>query len=595
MSEQQQRPIADYALIGDTRTAALISSHGSIDWMCMPAFDGEPVFGRLIAGPDSGCFSITIDGVQESHRSYRERSAIVDTAVRSATGAGRLTDAMVMDVKGALLPQLVLIRTVRCDEGTLHARVLFDPRRGLPGVPPRAGKRAGTLVCDWGSLAIGLQSFPELDLQVGREAVTEIKAGSSVWVVMTLADRSPVVSVPSERVDALVDATARWWREWVAETDYEGPYEEQVLRSLITLQLLTFAPSGAPVAAPTTSLPEVIGGERNWDYRYSWPRDASIGLAAFLGLGKPDLAHSYMHWLLHASRLTRPRLQVLYTLFGKTQGKEEEVAGVPGYRGSLPVRVGNAASTQHQLDVYGWVVEAGWLLTKAGRDLHAETWRALAGFADFAADHWHEPDAGIWEVRGSTEHFVHSKLMAWLCLDRALKIAERRRTRASRKTRWAKQRELLAGEIRAHGFDDGRGAYVRSFGSKVHDAALLILPVLGFDEDLARVEGTIAAIRRDLDAGGGLLYRYRRLEDGVSGTEGAFLPCSFWLVQALARTGRREEALRLFGDLLELSNDVGLFAEEIDPATKEHLGNFPQAFTHATLVQAALSLGKDDN
>lgn len=441
MSEQQQRPIADYALIGDTRTAALISSHGSIDWMCMPAFDGEPVFGRLIAGPDSGCFSITIDGVQESHRSYRERSAIVDTAVRSATGAGRLTDAMVMDVKGALLPQLVLIRTVRCDEGTLHARVLFDPRRGLPGVPPRAGKRAGTLVCDWGSLAIGLQSFP----------LTEIKAGSSVWVVMTLADRSPVVSVPSERVDALVDATARWWREWVAETDYEGPYEEQVLRSLITLQLLTFAPSGAPVAAPTTSLPEVIGGERNWDYRYSWPRDASIGLAAFLGLGKPDLAHSYMHWLLHASRLTRPRLQVLYTLFGKTQGKEEEVAGVPGYRGSLPVRVGNAASTQHQLDVYGWVVEAGWLLTKAGRELHAETWRALAGFADFAADHWHEPDAGIWEVRGSTEHFVHSKLMAWLCLDRALKIAERRRTRASRKTRWAKQRELLAGEIRAHG------------------------------------------------------------------------------------------------------------------------------------------------
>lgn len=591
VAEEPERPIADYALIGDTRTGALISSDGSIDWMCVPCFDGEPVFGRLVGGPKSGSFSISIAGIREARRAYKGHSAIIETMVRTDTGAGQSTDTMVVDVEGALLPQQVLIRTVRCDEGTLHARVLFEPKLGLPGTTPRVGKRARVLVCEWGSIAIGLHTWPDLGLQPGTEVTTEIPAGSSLTMVMTLAHRSPVVFVPSERADALVGETARWWRDWLAETDYKGPFPEHVLRSLITLQLLTFAPSGAPVAAPTTSLPEVIGGDSNWDYRYSWTRDASNGLAAFLGLGKPDLAHSYMHWLLHASRLTRPRLKVLYTLYGKPGEMEREVAGVPGYRGSLPVRVGNAASSQHQLDIYGWVVDAAWLLTKEGRELHAETWRAVAGFADFAAKHWREPDAGIWEVRDETEHFVHSKLMAWLCLDRALRIAETRPTRGSRKKSWMTQRDLLAGEIRARGFDDRAQTYVRSFGSRELDAALLILPVLEFEDDPARVEGTVAAIRRELDAGEGLLYRYRKEDDDQR--EGAFLPCCFWAVQALARTGRRDEAEELFGRLLGLANDVGLFAEEIDPNSKEHLGNFPQAFTHATLLQAALSLSED--
>ncbi|HEV3473377.1 MAG TPA: glycoside hydrolase family 15 protein, partial [Actinomycetota bacterium] len=316
---------------------------------------------------------------------------------------------------------------------------------------------------------------------------------------------------------------------------------------------------------------------------------ASIGLAAFLALGKPELAHSYMHWLLHASRLTRPRLRVLYSLFGKPGRKEQEVPGVPGYRHSLPVRVGNAAASQHQLDIYGWVVDAAWLLTKAGRTLHAETWRAVSGFADFAADHWRDRDAGIWEVREQPQHFVHSKMMAWLCLDRALRISETRPTRASRKNRWATERELVAEEIRTRGFDDDVGTYVRNFGSKELDAALLILPVLEFEPDPARVAGTIQAIRQALDAGDDLLYRYRPATDS---REGAFLPCAFWAVQALARTHRRDEATDLFERLLGLANDVGLFGEEIDPISKEHLGNFPQAFTHATLIQAALSLSE---
>jgi GH15 family glucan-1,4-alpha-glucosidase len=589
-------PISDYALIGDTRTAALVSSAGSIDWMCVPTFDREPVFGSLVGGVESGSFAFSVDGLQESQRSYRNDSAVLETHVESETGSGRRTDGMVIDVSGRLLPQMLLVRQIHCEHGTLTVRVKFDPRLGLPGREPRASKRAEVLVCEWGSIAIGLQTSPELDIAPGTEAIIELSSGSSATLVMTLSDRAPIVFVSPERALELLEDTDGWWRNWVASTSYEGPFPESVLRSLITLQLLTFAPSGAPVAAPTTSLPEVMGGSLNWDYRFSWPRDASIGLGAFLKLGKDALAHSYMHWLLHASRLKRPRLQVLYTLFGKPSPKEREINGVSGYRGSLPVRVGNAASTQHQLDVYGWVLDAAWLLTKEGRHLHGELWRALSGFADFAAKHWKEPDAGIWERRGEPQQYVHSKLMAWLCLDRALRISSTRRTRARRLQRWENERKALADEITQQGFDSSRSTYVRSFGSKDTDAALLILPILEFESDPSRLMGTIAAIREELDAGDGLLYRYIPESDDLAGREGAFLPCSFWLVQALARSGQKEEAEHLFENLLSMANDVGLYAEEMDPLSKESLGNFPQAFTHATLIQAALSLadGEDE-
>lgn len=594
MSTSLDPPVADYALIGDTRTAALVSSSGSIDWMCVPNFDGQPVFGRLVGGPQSGAFAVGIDGLDESRRSYRKDSAVLETIVRAETGSGRRTDGMVVEVSGRLLPQLILVRRIECEQGSLRVRVKFDPKLGLPGRAARSSRRAGALVCEWGSIAIGLQSSPELRLEAGKETAVDVRAGSALNLVMTLSDRAPVVLVPPEGAGALIEDTDRWWQEWVGSTSYEGPFPDFVLRSLITLQLLTFAPSGAPVAAPTTSLPEVIGGTRNWDYRYSWPRDASIGLGAFLGLGKHELAHSYMHWLLHASRLKRPRLQVLYTLYGKTSPKEREIEGVLGYRRSLPVRVGNAASTQHQLDVYGWVLDAAWLLTQAGRHLHGEFWRALSGFADFAAKHWREPDAGIWERRGDPEHHVHSKLMAWLCLDRALRISATQRTRKARKMRWRTERDQLATEIRERGFDAARSRYVRRYGSKDTDAALLILPVLEFEDDPARVRGTIGAIREELGASDGLIYRYVPESDGLGGREGAFLPCSFWLVQALARSGQREEAVQLFEQLLGFANDVSLFAEEMDPDSKEQLGNFPQAFTHATLIQAALSLSPQE-
>jgi GH15 family glucan-1,4-alpha-glucosidase len=358
------------------------------------------------------------------------------------------------------------------------------------------------------------------------------------------------------------------------------------------LQLLTYSPSGAPVAAPTTSLPERIGGDRNWDYRYAWPRDASIGVAAFLAADQPREARAFLGWLLHASRLDRPRLPVLFPLDGRPGPPESELSGWPGYAGSQPVRIGNGAASQHQLDGYGWVVDAAWLLTDAGHPLYGETWRAVAGFADRVAATWTKPDAGIWEQRAAPTHHVHSKLMAWLALDRATRIATARGDNYHRRSQhWADACDALAGDIRTRGFNDARGTYTASYGSTDLDAALLILPLLEFEPaSSARVRGTVDAIGQELSAGGPLLYRYPPGSDGLAGGEGAFLPCSFWLVRALALTGRREAAEALLEDLLALGGPLGLFGEEMDPETGEHLGNYPQALTHAALVSAALAL-----
>jgi GH15 family glucan-1,4-alpha-glucosidase len=584
--------IEDYGLLGDTRTAALVSSDGSVDWMCVPRFDGQPVFGCLVGGPEAGSFRLApARPATVVARRYRPDSASLETTWLTDRGRLTLTEGMVADVSGRLLPSTMLVRRLTAPDGPVEAIIEFDPRLGESRRRPRLDRRGAVLVCSWPATALTLGTTPVVKVEPGLPAAVSVTPEQPFTAVVSVADREPLVHIdPNSAWEVLGEDELRW-QAWCDGLDQALPHRDSVIRSLLTLQLLTYSPSGAPVAAPTTSLPEVLGGVRNWDYRYAWPRDASIGISAFLRVGKQDEARAFMAWLLSATRLDRPRLPVLLTLYGKHPGREHDLVDWPGYSTSTPVRVGNAAANQHQLDGYGWVLEAAWLLTEAGHHLYSETWRTMSGLADTVADRWQEADAGIWEVRADTAHHVHSKLMAWLALDRALRISVHHRTTARRIRRWSAERAALREEIERLGFDTERGTYSRSYGSHDIDAALLILPQLGFEPGASsRTRGTIDAIRRDLDAGAPLLYRYPPGHDGLPGTEGAFLPCSFWLVEALARSGRADEAHALFRDLLALASPVGLYAEEIDPRTRHHLGNFPQALTHAALVQAALAL-----
>jgi GH15 family glucan-1,4-alpha-glucosidase len=467
----------------------------------------------------------------------------------------------------------------------------FDPRFGIERRGPGVRAPRAALVCVDRGVALSLTADRDLEIRPGRVVEFTLEPGRPLTVVLAASHRTPLVHVaPEAGWRALMEDDARW-RRWSAQIDFGGPFAAAVERSLITLRLLVYSPSGAPVAAPTTSLPEQLGGARNWDYRYAWPRDASIGIGAFLGAGLDEQARAFLYWLLHASRLDRPRLPALLTLHGRPVPAEEEVAGWPGYANSRPVRFGNGARDQHQLDNYGWVLDAMWLVERGGHRLYGETWRAAMALAGYVADRWRQPDAGLWEVRGAPAHYVHSKLMAWLALDRALRIADRHRTPAARHARWTRERDAIAADVVAKGFDHERGTFVRAYGRRDLDAALLVLPLLGLEPPGSpRVLGTVDAVRRELRAGGPLLYRYTPGDDGLVGDEGAFLPCSFWLAQALAATGAVDDAIELMDQLLGLAGPLGLFAEEADATTGELLGNYPQAFTHAALVQAALAI-----
>ena len=592
--------IGDYGLIGDTRTAALVGTSGSIDWLCLPRFDGDPVFARLLAGEDGGCFVMSPvapagEGVELAElveRRYVPGTPILVTTWNVGGVRVTATDGMITDVAGTLLPAPCVVRRVEVQRGSARVRVVLDPRFGDARVRPRRRPAAGGVTFVHGGKALWFATDAGPGGPVGSEIEVEVdvEPGRPLTAVLTAADRQPLTYVaPARAWDALQVDGCRWKR-WCDDIDYDGPHAEVVRRSLLTLALLTYSPSGAPVAAPTTSLPEDVGGSRNWDYRYAWPRDASIGIGAFLSVGLVDHSRAFLYWLLHASRLDRPRLPPVLTVHG-TPAPAERAVPWAGFAGSRPVRFGNGARTQHQLDNYGWVVDAMWLLVRAGHGLYRETWRAGAALADEVARRWRDPDAGIWEERGEPAHHVHSKVMAWLALDRALRIAETHRTSPARCRRWQAERDAIAEDVAAHGFDPERCTYVRAYGRDDVDAALLVLPIVGMEPaGSERVAGTIDAIRSELGAGGPLLHRYPPGTDGLEGTEGAFLPCSFWLVQALAATGDVDAAHALFDELVALGGPLGLFPEEVDPASRSMLGNYPQALTHAALVQAALAI-----
>jgi GH15 family glucan-1,4-alpha-glucosidase len=586
-------PIGDYGLIGDTRTAALVAPDGALDWWCLPRFDSPPVFGRLVGGDDAGSFETgPAEPAVLTRRCYREATATLETRWSVDGGELTLTDSMIAEVSGRLLPTTTLVRRVEARGRPIRAALRISPRFGAARTPAaRISARSGALVIEDPQVALAVLTDAPVALTADETIPFGVTPATPVTIVVGASERGPLVFVPPSAAFAEAERDERGWRRWAHGITAPQESRDAVVRSLLTLQLLTYSPSGAPVAAPTTSLPERLGGERNWDYRYAWPRDASIGIGAFLAAGKDREARAFLAWLLHASRLARPRLPALFTLDGRPGPAERELEGWPGYADSRPVRVGNGAAEQHQLDGYGWVIDAAWLLTDAGHRLDTETWRVMRGFANHVAARWDRPDAGIWERRDAPRHHVHSKLMAWLALDRAARIADRRGGRAARRAPvWRSVRDAVAADVHRNGYDKELGAYTAAYGSNDLDAAVLLLPILGIEPDGSpRVAGTVDAIRARLGAGGPLLYRYVG-DDGLPGREGAFLPCSFWLVQALARLGRREEAWRLFDELVVLGGPLGLYAEELDPGTREHLGNFPQALTHAALLQAAAAL-----
>jgi GH15 family glucan-1,4-alpha-glucosidase len=579
-------PIEDYAILGDTRTSALVSSSGSIDWLCFPRPESEPLFGRLVGGDRGGAFTVAVPGARLADRRYVEGTAVVRTRRRLGPAEVTTTEGMVLDARGTLSPQALLVRRIDCSGGEATIRVCFDPRVGWSGHPVVARRRHGALLGGRGRFAFALTASGGAAIRPGEELLVALRDGDRFVLSLALSDGAPAVLVdPDEAVRRLAE-TAGWWRSWWSDLEVGPIAEDAVRRSLLTLRLLTYAPSGAPVAAPTTSLPEIPGGDANWDYRFAWVRDAGLGIGAFVGCGRLEEAGAFLSWMLHAGRLTRPRLHVAYDVLGRTSTtRERELSDLPGYEGARPVRVGNEAVDQFQLDVYGWMIDAAATFADAGGELVRETRRSMWGHADVLAERWAEPDHGIWELRGGRRHYVHSKAMAWTGLDRAIRLAGRFRVRERRLGRWAAERDRIHRDLRERGFDERRGSYVQHYGGEDLDAATLLLGVYGVERpDDPRMLGTIDAVRRELGAGGPLVYRF------APRGEGAFLPCSFWLAQALAAAGRRDEAADVFTSACGLATPLGLFAEEMEPGSRRHLGNVPQALTHAALVHAALAL-----
>jgi GH15 family glucan-1,4-alpha-glucosidase len=587
-------PVEGYALIGDTHTAALAGRNGSIDWLCLPRFDSGACFAALLGGEEHGFWRIApAGGADRVARRYRGETLVLETEFHTGDGVVRLVDCMPRRSDHASV-----VRVVEGVSGRVSIRmdlvIRFDYGWVVPWMSRAGDHLHGIAGPDSVCLATTAQTRGEnlrtiAEFTVGR--------GEKVPFVLSWHPHFAEGGCGGDAAQA-VAATEAWWRQWSGRCGYQGPWRNAVVRSLVTLKALSYEPTGGIVAAATTSLPEDLGGARNWDYRYCWLRDAAFTLDALVRAGYGEEARAWRDWLLRVVAGDPAQLQIMYGPAGERRLTELELGWLPGYEGSRPVRTGNAASAQVQLDVYGEVMDALHQARLAGMAPDPAAWALQRVLAEHVQEHWTEPDEGIWEVRSGRRQFTHSKVMAWVAIDRAVQAVERFGLDGPVE-RWRKLRSQMHAEICQRAVDPARGCFVRAYGSAELDAGLLLLPLVGFlppgDE---RVVRTLQAVQDEL-CEDGFVRRYRADDegatDGLPGGEGAFLACSFWLVDNLAMAGRREEAERLFERLLDLRNDVGLLAEEYDPSRRRLVGNFPQAFSHVGLINSAFNLAAADS
>jgi GH15 family glucan-1,4-alpha-glucosidase len=584
--------IEDYALIGDCQTAALVGLDGSIDWLCVPRFDSDAVFAALLGTPENGRWVVAPKApVTAARRHYRGTTLVLETEFETVEGKVAVIDFMpIRD----LSPDVVRVVVGRGGRVAMRSELVL--RFGYGAIVPWVQRSDGGIAAVAGPDAMRLRSqVPTHGENLRTVGEFEVAENETVAFTLTWNRSYEPMPKPIDPALALAD-TLSWWEDWASRCTFHGHRRDLVVRSLITLKALTYMPSGGIVAAATTSLPEWPGSVRNWDYRFCWLRDATLTLLALLNAGYTDEARAWQQWLLRAVAGDPRNIQIMYGLAGERRLTEHEVPWLGGYEGSKPVRVGNAAHAQFQLDVFGEVCDAQHCAREYGLKPEAADWNLERYLVRFVEQAWTEPDEGIWEVRGPRQHFTHSKVMAWVALDRAIRSAERCRLKAPVE-KWKHVRAEIHNRVCRDGFDSGLNTFVQAFGSKLLDASLLMIPLVDFlPPDDPRVRGTVAAIEQHLMRDGFVLrYDTSKTNDGLPAGEGVFLPCTFWLADNYALRGECEKARELFDRLAGLCNDVGLLAEEYDPKARRQLGNFPQAFTHVGLVNSAINVSREHN
>lgn len=594
------KPIGDYGVIGDLHTVALVGKDGSIDWCCFPHFDSPSLFGALLDDRWGGRFRIAPPDDGKRQQLYLPETNVLLTRFLHHDGVGELTDFMPIegDELGVHPARHQIIRMVKVVRGKIRFRVECRPAFNFGRDPHTVTVHSAGAIFRSASLTIGVVSpVPLVTNQEAVEAEFVLEAGQQVTFFLIQLESETtesVLDVPQTDETALRETMA-YWRTWLSQCRYTGRWREMVQRSALTLKLLTYAPTGAMVAAPTTSLPEAIGGTRNWDYRYTWIRDAAFTLYALLRLGFSKEAGRFMQWLEARCHELNPdgSLQVLYSIDGHRITQEEVLSHWEGYRRSSPVRIGNGAASQRQLDMYGALMDAAYLYNKYGSPISYDTWVGLSRLLDYVCGNWDQPDEGIWEVRGGQRQFVYSKVMCWVALDRGIRLADKRGFPADR-AKWIEVRDRIYRDVMHRGWDREWQAFVQEYDGHALDASALVLPLVFFLSPTdPRMQSTIERIMSGL-VSDALVFRYIPEEaapDGLSGQEGTFTLCSFWLVEALTRAGRLEEARLIFEKILSYANHLGLYAEELS-VTGEHLGNFPQAFAHIGLISAAYNLDR---